>query len=251
MGLKFTSASSTSLVSSSVTTNAMPWSVGLWVKPVSLGTFNCFYTMTSSTADRGFELGIAGVNTTLGFWCWTAPTTTGEVDITTAMTAGEWHYILARNISATNRRLSIIKPGGQIVHAQNTTSATVATPLDRHGLGAYASSAPADFSNSIIAEWFFAAADAWPGGGQIPDEMLRVLARNGPWWFPPLLGSVHEYKSLRFGGASRDLTQDDDYALRGNTWTNSATPPVMADHPPGLLMPYDRVIPVVPRTLLV
>jgi hypothetical protein len=245
MGLRFTSANSEVVFSNQVITTAVPFSVGFWVMPVVLAADVAWWGLTATASDIGYAIGTdSATASTAHMSYWNGATDDGDTAIATAMTAGAWHYVIGRQITSTNHRLSVLLPTGQIKHAQATTTVTPGT-LVKHCIGAFLSSGGvgSNFGTHTLAEWWYAPIDVQPGGGQMADEMVRVLARNGPFGFPLLNGNVQEYLSLRLSGHSREQTRNDVYSTRGTTWSMNGSPKI-ADHPPLLLEPYDRAIPI-------
>lgn len=249
MAIRF--AGSAGIKSAALTTQALPWTVGFWYYPVTIAIDDCMYAMTATASDIVWEIihnsATAG-DLTWDYWNGTG--TAGPMTITGAFTAGAWHYIIARNIAAANRRMSLLKPSGQVAHANVTVSVTPGT-LVKHTIGYYETNAAGQWIDGRIAEWFFAAADIQPGGAQLADETVRTLAYNGPWAIPTLAPFIHEYRSFKVPSLANEPLDDNVFQLRNQSgaWVYNGTPSI-AQHPP-LLEPYDRVTPVGVRSILV
>jgi hypothetical protein len=95
----------------------------------------------------------------------------------------QWAYIVARFLSATNRRLAVLQPNGQAAHGQATT-ARAPTGLDTVSLGSRETSFPAFFLTGIVAEYWIADLDVQKDGAQLNDNLLQQLAFGGPFSVP-------------------------------------------------------------------
>ena len=211
----------------------------MWVKPASSGGAAC-WSMGSATVNQGWEMLTEPSTGTLYFYYWNGTTASGQVTIVSTISTGAWHYVLARNLTTTNRRISMLRPTGAVAHNQNTASVSPVA-LTKVGLGHFNRLANTDFYDGVIAEFFFATGDIDPdgSGGQLPDEFVRDLAYYGPWSMPNIVPLIEEYRSLRLGGPSREDKFGEVYQRGGiRPWTLVATP-TLADHPP-LMTPYPR-----------
>ncbi|HXF88145.1 MAG TPA: LamG-like jellyroll fold domain-containing protein [Xanthobacteraceae bacterium] len=208
-----------------------PWSAGYWFRPdtVDAATRCVFSIMNSGTTGSGWDLEYDVANG-LGFWAASAGSWFGAT--TTAPTAGQWHYAVCRAISSTNRRLAVLRPDGSTSHAQNTTSVTPAG-CTAVTIAALRESTPALHMNGSVAEFWFANVDPVPDGGQMPDDILRRLALNGPFSLRSLQSNIIIYRSL-FQSLARDEIFGDIY-WGGNTqpqsWSN-VNGAIVTDHPP-------------------
>lgn len=153
-----------------------------------------------------------------------------ETALATTISTGVWYYLVARFISATNRRLSVYRADGFVEHAQNTTSTTpTGLSSEKHGQLA----TETNLFNGLIAERWTANADIQADGGQLNEDLLRQLAFRGPFSIPQLSGLLVDYRSFRRGlGSDQDSAGDFSptrQRLR-QEWSNNGA--LLAQHPP-------------------
>lgn len=234
MGIKFASASSQSVTTTTIYAQTVPFTVGLWMLPTTNVADGGAWSMGGSASDIGWLLGHNSATAgSAGARYWGGAAYAGEVTIASAFTALEWRYLLFRNISSTQRRLHLFNPvTGLCSHANNTTSVSPGT-LGRMTLGGYSSSvATSSFLNGTVAEFFYATGDIQPDGAAIDDGLLRTLAMYGPWSIPHIVPMIDEYRSLVNVAASRSDMPADVFQKGGiRTWTLSGAP-VVGRHPP-------------------
>lgn len=159
-------------------------------------------------------------------------TAAGTAD-TGVATANAWHFVVARFISATNRRIDILHPDGSTASNQNTTSRAPAG-LDRLGLGCTINSTPAEFFNGYIAEFWVANIDIRADGAALDASLLRQLAYGGPYSVPHVSANLVAYRSLfQSLSSNQDISSDNqDGGVYGRlNWTNTGGA-TLAPHPP-------------------
>lgn len=242
MSAFFVSGSSQFLRNSTPPITAVPFTVGFWLQPtvVSGGVNRVVWGIfQSSNNSNYFNLYI---NITTQTFAWEAGDGTDR-DVTSGVaSAGNWHYIILRAISATNRRISVLTANGTLTHAQETTSC-VPTGLNRQTIGAYDGGAPANFYDGYIAEFFVCNADIQLDGAQLQDATMRKLAYGGPFSIPHIIPSIVEYRSFySTQGSDTDKPGEVFWGSAGRqSWVNTAGVRV-GFHPPlssGYVRPAD------------
>lgn len=164
-------------------------------------------------------------------------TTAATGSTTTSVTLGGWHFVIARWISLTNRRMTVLFPDGAIEHVQNTTSINP-SGIDALYIGALPNfgSTPSDFFNGAIGEWWIADADVQADGAQLNTGLLRQLAYSGPFSVPHISRNIVEYHAMRSSLPNARTNFEEHYYKRSfQTWSNTAV--TLAPHPP---LPYSN-----------
>jgi hypothetical protein len=146
------------------------------------------------------------------------------------VTAGQWAFVVWRFISATNRRGDVLHYDGSTAHAQSTVNRGP-TSIDTIAVGANETSSPTNFFDGSIAEFWYTATDIQPGGAALDDNLLRQLARFGPFSVPTIGPTVIEYHSYFQGIDSTMDIGPEVYAKLRQTWTN-VNGVTRAPHPP-------------------
>lgn len=238
MGANFVGASTQYLAKASSAVGAYPFSMGCWVRPTTSAAITTVWANYTSGSN---------------YWCvfqwdtnqWNAQAhNTVDVDcLAGTVTSGSWHYLVARFISATNRRLAVLNANGTISHAQSVTSSTPAATNEHIG----------EFSSLLmtgqIAEFWTANIDIQTGGGQLQDSTVHKLAYTGPFSVPGIVGSMREYHSFYSSTGSDTEKLGEVYwgAKGAQTWTNTGGV-TTSFHPP--LFP-EYVRPADKQTLLI
>jgi hypothetical protein len=193
MSLKFVGASNTylNLANPPLPTTGYPFNAGMWVNLSSNDQDYILYF--GEFALQGHYLYLHN-DDTLNYYAYDG------ADFLAATIAGfpqnTWCYILMRGISATNRRLSLLRHGGAISHAQQTTDITFTNSLDRLSIGAENDGSPNGMTG-LLGEFFYTATDIQPDGAQTSDALLQKIAYNGPFSVPRIQKDIIEYRSFR------------------------------------------------------
>jgi len=232
MSVKFTAASSTKLRGPTITIPVYPWTVGMWVKPALLGTIRTFWCFTSvAAADEFIRIGQSATNT------WNVVSAQPAItDSWGTVDQDEWSHVIIRFISATNRRMSVLKLNGEFEQANTVGSMTIdvgTAPVI--SLGATDHSAPTNFFDGDIAEYWLAYGAAHGDIGiastvAIDRALHTKIAFGGPLSHPPIAYGLREYWSFR-AGFSQIQPPDVKVIPRAllsvmpTRWTPSATPP--------------------------
>lgn len=232
MAVSFVSASSQYINNAAAPVTAIPFSVGFWFKMPTGGSDPTLWSLSDTAGDvNQFYIFLNASNQIV---IGALATTPAETATTTAITSDAWAYVVARFISATNRRISVRHASGVIDNAQNTTSKTPAS-IDAVTLGASGSLTKSNYIDGSIAEYWMANVDIHRGGGALPATYLHQLAFNGPFSVPFIERNLVDYRSFRQSITS-DQDHGDDYFPPANrpvrqVWTNvnSAT---LGPHPP-------------------
>lgn len=204
MSAKFVSASSQHIQNTSPPITDYPFTVGMWVQPADV------------TGDKFFFEAVGGTNNVNLY----RGTTTFILEVNSAQAvagtavANSWSFVVARLISATNRRLAVLNPTGATSHAQDTVSNAISgvTTLDIGGgfIGLY--------WNGLVARYWMTNTDIQPDAAQLQDGTLRQLAYGGPFSVPHIAGDILEYRSFR-KHPTRDEVGEVYYGSKGmQTW---------------------------------
>jgi len=233
MGLFFDgSAASDKLLNSVTPITAITFSAGAWVLKGALGTSRTWFSIHRASDDAHYfrlynnASNVYGISVSAG----SPNDSTGAV----AAVAGAWAYVVGRWITSSNRRMAVLHPTGESEHVQGTNVATP-TSLAHMRLGGLRSSSgeTAQWLGGI-AEFWCANIDVVPGGGAMPDAMLRQLAYGGPFSLPHLVPSIMEYRSFRSALEHPGKPGETYWGGRGvQTWVN--TDGKLQTHPP---LPY-------------
>jgi hypothetical protein len=207
-------------------TTQYPFTVGAWFQVATVATA-CVWALTATGAVNHFSI-YGNLGTQLVWEYWNGSSAVGTFNVSIAQS--EWIYFVGRSISATNRRLTVLRQSGAISHNQNTTSVTISTP-GRMCLGMASSSADNDPLEGRIAEFFFADADVQADGGQLDNAMVHQLAFRGPWSVPHLVPNIVEYRSLRRGLDSKSEYPGDDWQRGGPRPWVATNGPTVVQHP--------------------
>ena len=236
------------LVNASAPITAVPFTVGLWAMFTTSGTNATLWSLSDTgSTDDWFYIN-KGTDDKVNIGSQQASGSANAGTVSTADTVNTWFYVIARFISSTSRRISVLHNGGLIENAINATS-TVPTSIDRVSVGALDRLGGAvTFWPGLIAEYWLANADIQAAGGQLDSGILRQLACRGPFSYPPLIPNLVEYHSFR-KTLPPILTPEDAYSgtLGPQTWVNSGAVAPGRAHPP---LPYEYYRPrPVSRTL--
>lgn len=209
---------------------AYPFTIAFWAWPNTVAISDPF-ALKNTGGDEYYELQVDGTN-----WNFIAGDSTSDANcIAAAYTNNAWQYVVCRAISATNRRITVLRPTGVSVHAQNTTSKTE-TP-NTFNIGTFASGV--NPWNGYFAEFWYTLTDIQPGGAQLGEFFLRQLAYEGPFSQPQLVDDIHEYRSFQIDPIL-NIPEHTYFGGRGpRVWTSSNGTVGIGPHPP-LLTSYKR-----------
>lgn len=245
MSGSFASASSQRLRNNAppLVSTGFPLTVAMWVRPAGTGAARSFWSYCDTAGSQNyFSLG----HTSGNIFSIRVASSVGSVDAT-ALTAvnGLWTFIVGRFISATNRRLFGLRQG-VIGNAQDVTNRSP-VGLDTMAVGCREHSAPTEFWDGQVAEFWYTATDIQPDGGQLDSALARQLAYGGPFSVPHIAKDVLEYRSLRkdvLAGDGRDIIVGAGAGMQAWGNVNAAT---LGPHPS---LPYWYVNPRQTRRVL-
>lgn len=247
MAANFTAASSQYLSNDAAPITAAPFTLACWFNTTTIaaGAGPIAAVCNASSTEQNRWL-LYRDDDDVVFSCVVTGT---EVTATAAniLAVNQWYFVVARAISATNRRVAVLMRTGATSHAQNTTS-RVPTGVTRIALGSEADATPSLFFDGLIGEFWYTNTDIQPGGAQLQDGLLRQLAYGGPFSVPHIAKDILEYRSLRHGLVSDDDVHGELYFGAGGiqTWTNTNVA-TLGPHPP---LPYWYIKPTVNRQLI-
>lgn len=235
MGASFVSASSQYLTNSETPITGSPFTVGMWVRPTALDVSTTLWSLSDTAASLDYwAIEQNGFNA-FRFLVDSPGGSGAATGASSSVVANSWHFMIARQISAANRRFSVLSPSGLIDHKQDTTSATPAG-IDAMTLGAKRRSAVSEYWAGQIAEFWIANADIQADGAQLRDSTLWQIALGGVFSVPHIAKNIIEYRSLRVIGQTRGDQMGEFYhgSAGRQTWTN-INGVTTSRHPP---LPY-------------
>lgn len=233
--------SSQHLLNSTVPVTDTPFTVGMWVYPTDPSGTQMFFSSCTNTDSLAFGL----IDSTGLKWgiAFNDSNNFGPG----AVTLNQWAFCVARFISISNRRLTVLEGNGTITGVQHTAAGSLLAT--KYGIGARVVSPVVEFFGGRIAEFWMTDTDIQPDGTALNNDTLRQLAHGGPFSMPHVAANLVDYRSLRTA-LSSDQDNASDY-FNGNsgrqTWTNlgatrAAHPPLAAGYkqntPPSFLYPY-------------
>jgi hypothetical protein len=227
MSAEFAAASSQSITTLNPPVTAMPFTVGMWIMPLT--TVNGVFWMlcqasgaSSSTNNFRIQQITSAIRVSANG---------DSLNISGTLTVGTWSFVVVRFISATNRYGAHLFTEGNIAHAQRTTSITP-TSLDKMGFGGLINAAPGTYLSGRVGEFWITNTDIQPDGGQLDDNLMRQLAYGGPFSVPHVAAAIQEYRPFRAALTTDKETGDEYYRPAGQaTWTNN-NGVLLAPHPP-------------------
>lgn len=239
MSALFTLASTQYLVNSAPVVTAVPFTVGVWYNHTALSAVGqtIFCLADTATSNNYWNIDISATEAVrIGA---TGGGTTNNILLTaSAVVPGSWLYILARYITATNRRVAVYYMDTGLVEHGNTTTSRSPTGIDTQTIGALNLNTVTSPLGGSVAEYFLANIDIQADGLQLDDATIRQLAFGGPFSIPHIVPNIIEYRSFRVDPTAEDGKE----VYYGSTLqpyvnTNGAT---TAAHPP---LPYWYVKP--------
>jgi hypothetical protein len=231
----FFTAASSQYLSTTPYVTAVPFTVAMWIRLTAASTVQriLWAASDSATAHSFFVRMDAAEQVAASI---EAGAGASSAEAATAITAGVWNFVIARYISATNRRVALRHGNGLIQHASDATN-TTPTGINTETIGArvISGAAAAQFWNGSIAEFWQCNQDIGPDAASaLPDPMVNQLAFGGPFSMPQVAGSLVHYRSFRAHPTAAH-SEDVFYGAGGiREWTNNAAV-ATGDHPP---LPY-------------
>jgi hypothetical protein len=233
MAANFVAASTQYLANAAVPFTAVPFTIALWYYPINTTTQTVLCLSDTGTTNNYFNL--RKISTV-----YQLRSAAGGADASASagtFAANAWTFIVARCISATNRRLAVLNPDGSAGNGQDTTS-RAPSGIDTLGIGALLTSgAPQSPIDGLIGEFWCTNTDIQDDGLALQGAMLRQLAYGGPFSVPHIAKDIIEYHSFRKDLSSDTFDNEEDF-LGGIgigevlTNTNGVT---VGPHPP---LPY-------------
>lgn len=220
---------------------ARVFSVGMWVRCDSTAAAATYFQISdTATTNNYYSL---RQSTTWGIVARGGGTENSATGGT--VTAGKWAYVVARFISATNDRLSVLQYDGTITSLQRTTSRT-ATGIDLLAVGNLVTTTNSEPWAGSIAEFWITDSDIQPDGAALNNDTLRQLAYKGPFSIPDVAKRVVDYVSFKSGMPRSNLgvasaasvgNIDERYCPKvsstfGNWQNNGTLSSIVSDHPP-------------------
>lgn len=222
MAASFAAASSQSIRNAGASVTAPPFTVGFWLNMPTSATTRVIFSLADTGVTNSYWIIFKSTSDVLTFG--SSQTNGGSQNsaVATAISGNAWEFVIARAISTSNRRMSVLHATGLVEHVQGTTIVTP-TGIDTIAFGGRITSAPDLPNEGLVGEFWCTNTDIQPDGAQLDGAMFRQLAYGGPFSVPHVAKDIIEYRSLRkypssegddvsevyFGGAGRQ------------TWTNT------------------------------
>lgn len=226
MALRIASASNQRLITSTPFVTAYPITIGMWLLPDSLATNSTAWLLRNSSNSAIFLR--VGANATQWFIAAADGSSTTQTAFGAA-TVGQWAFIFARWISATNRKMDVIEFSGSISHGTSATSRAI-TGIDGMAIGGSPDSAALAW-NGRIAEFWLTNTDIQGDGLQLQDDYLRRLAFGGPFAIPRIGPDLLEYRTFRKHPTADEIGEVRYGRLGQRLWANTNAADIGA-HPP-------------------
>ena len=245
MALRFTPASSQYLTAPAPIT-AMPFAVGLWFRLVDDANVKTLWSLSDTATTNNYWRVRASSTEFIGL----GAAAGGTEDQTTLdpVAPDTWAHVIARFITATNRRISCLEFDGSFNVLNDTTSRSP-TGIDTVTLGARQTSAgAAEFWNGDLAEYWLTKADLYRSDADLTREMHHQIAFGGPFSWQPIVHNLVDYRSLMSHVASRTDALGELFPPIGRVEWSANGGPDRADHPP---LPYWHERPAQHRRALV
>ena len=234
MSVSFTAASSTSLAMSTAGTFPLadPFTVGAWLR-CRAGSASTLAAWTLAATSDYFFCGqtnsVWEVNANDG----TAGTT---ISLTGLFAVNVWTHVIARFITATNRRASGLRIDGTFVTGSNAVSVGMANAV-RFFLGGIGVTTPTGFLDVDIADFWWTNVDI---GSAVAADLTYAehLALISPQNNAQQARKLKLFQSFRSGWEQR--TPEEFLNTNGvlmPQWTPSATKPVGGLQPPWVALP--------------
>jgi hypothetical protein len=180
-----------------------PFSVGGWIQPATTGASQTIWSFSFGTGtNHYYQLRL----TTTAFGVAARAGSTENTVTGGTWTAGAWYYYVARFITATNDRMSILRPDGSFTHISRTTSRAPTGCDTVSTLTLWNTSTATEPSLSLHAENWVAVGDIQPDAAQLNADLHRLLARKGPLVVPGVREKVVAFRRMRSTTLVTDYT---------------------------------------------
>lgn len=207
-----------------------PFTVGVWAFTNGVTSGQTFFGLANNSGSNNyFYLGTAAGNNYQMFA--QSGGTSGSTNVTT-LAATVWSFCLARFISATSRRLSVLDATGRVSHGQNTTSVTPSGP-NAVSLGRTPLSTPSFALGGRLAEFWWTDTDVQADGAQTQDALVRQLAFGGPFSVSHVAARLIEYHAMLSHPVSDRVGEVYHGKFGRQAWVNNGA--ILAPHCP---LPY-------------
>lgn len=241
MAALFNGASTQYLVNSTPSIVALPFCVGMWVNLTAVGAVaRTLFGLSDTATTNNYSI----IRMTSGELLQIAART-GSTENTFncgSLVAGQWHFLVARFIAATNRRCSQIQASGTVSTGSSVTNRPL-SGADTMTLGALSTSGgiTEPWDGEIGEFWITDADIGTDPAADIGEPLLRQLAYGGPFSVPNIVDSIIEYRSFRkYPSSDGDEIREVYFGAAGiQIWTNT-NGVTIGSHPP---LPYWYVRP--------
>lgn len=229
MSAEFVLASNQAIVNAASPVTTFPITVGAWTYSPNLSQDMEIWSLTEPGTNSNYlKLGFENhVNFMI------AAQAAGSQTITTFgnPAASTWFFVLARFISATNRRGACLNGNSNLIEHGNNSTSRNPTGLSTMALGRLEQLTPSEPLGGRIAEFWYTNTDVQADGAQINNDLMRQLAYGGPFSVPHVAAAVQEYRSLRSDPLGLGAPTENYAPGARQTWTLTNAP-TAAPHPP-------------------
>lgn len=175
-----------------------PYSMGCWYKPDVTNQTG----LALSIGNTGISRDAISVGMKTGQFYINADNGTQFSDLNTSFSSTNtlWAYMVARFISATNRRLSFWHESGNYQKMSDATNVPAGTAFNQMAIGfRNDQQANITFQGSIEHVWFADSDIAPDSAADLPDSMFFQMAYHGPTSIPGLATKLIDYLPLTGG----------------------------------------------------
>lgn len=218
MAALFTAASTQRLTNSVSPLTAMPFTIGMLVRPTDTTSRYLWSITDTAVLDHFWAVRKSAT--------WDIQSAAGATTTTAGggtVTANQWHFVLCRIISATNRLMAVLEFDGTVIHVSSTASRAPAG-IDMFAIGSLETSAPGSgtMMNGHIGEFWYTNTDIQVDGLQLKNQTLLQLAYGGPFSIPHIAQGIIEYRSFRKYPSSEadEIGEVFNGAAGRQTWAN-------------------------------
>jgi hypothetical protein len=214
MSGRFSVSATTALQNKAPPFSGLPFSIGCWFRPITTpGTANVF-----AFANASSNYSIWSSTTTLNFWNGSASVAIGTI------AANRWYYIVARWVTTTSGKASILDEFGAIQSASSAAGSAITANswvIGGNASGAGGDPGTASSWDGDIQDFWITNTDIQPGGAAIDAWLLRYLSQRGPFAVPSVGPDVIDYQALRAPVGVTGEAQRDSFVSRfpRQVWT--------------------------------
>jgi hypothetical protein len=204
MSARFSNSGTTALQARSPPFSVLPFSIGCWFRPITTpGTMNLF-----AFANAATNCSIFTGTTAINFWNNSTSVAIGTI------AANRWYYIIARWVTATSGKASILDEFGAIQSASSAAGAAITATswvIGGNASGTGGDPGTASSWDGDIQDFWITNTDVQPGGAALDAWLLRYVSQRGPFAVPSIAPYVIDYQALRSPVSALSEAQRDSF----------------------------------------